>query len=131
MQFISLKASSKKLDKAERSLRLTLAFLHAMMDSNSMPSRSVLDLYETLHEIVLKDLNSSQGWKWMIMILESFHMNDCCIPYHQGETYELIFVSASKFKGSESFPQENFMKSLEHVCQRYYYDIGNGLSFVF
>lgn len=114
-QFMHLKTFTKKSEKADRSLRVTLAFLHIMMDSEATPHDPVVLQYQTLHRNVTKDLNSSQGLKWLVMILESFHLNDCCIPFHSGETYQNILVSASKHCGNAMFPLEAFMKSLEHV----------------
>lgn len=117
-QFISLKLSVKRKEKAERSLRVTLSFLHIMMDQNPKPHDSIVNMYEMLHKNASKDLNSAQGLRWTIMVLDSFHMNDSCVPYHHGGTYELILVSAGKYCACEDFPLALFIKSLEHV---YYY----------
>lgn len=122
-QFISLKLS--KNPKAERSLRITLLFLHIMMDLNSKPIDSVLNLYKILHKNILKD--SQQGLKWMILLLESFHLNDCCIPHHHGTTYESMLVTGSRHCNTLGFPLEIFIKSLEHVCN-YFFIVGIGLS---
>jgi hypothetical protein len=128
--FDSIKSSTKKVEKAERSLKVTLAFLHIMIDFETVPDDGVVNLYETLHRSLIKDLHSSQGLKWMIMILESFHLNECCIPYHSGETHEQILLIASKYILNEGFPQEAFISSIEHV---FYInnDIGVGFSFFF
>lgn len=114
-QFISLKLSTKKKEKAERSLRVTLAILHVMMDLNPKPCDSITNMFEMLHKNVVKDLNLSQGLKWLIMVLESFYMNDCCIPFHDGRTYEHILVSAAKYCATDGFPIEVYLKYLEHV----------------
>jgi hypothetical protein len=128
--FDSVKSLSKKCEKAERLLKVTLIFLHIMIDFENVPEEAVVDLYETLHKSLIKDLNSTQRLKWIIMVLESFHLNDCCIPYHSGETHEHILLIASKYILNQGFPQEAFISSIEHV---FYInnDIGFGFSFFF